>query len=332
MKRLLLVATLVLGVACVPPESGAPTETVVFTVPAGATLRAVADSLYAQGLIASPRTFRFLATVSGRGRSVRAGVFDVPRNASTRAVLALLVEGPPAYRPLVVQEGMMLREIAATIEEQLGIPAADVLAEAENDSLRTALGVTGSTLEGFLYPSTYRVRADADARAVVRQMAAEFARQWREEWDRLAAERGLSRSEIVTLASIIEGEVRRAEDRSYVSSVYHNRLRRGMRLQADPTVIYALGERRRLFERDYDAASPYNTYQIHGLPPGPIGSPTAASIEAALNPAPSPFLYFVANGAGAHVFSRTYAEHLQAIQRIRGRPAGGGAPDVSNGR
>jgi UPF0755 protein len=298
-------------------------DTVAFTVPAGATLGAVADSLYAQDLIASPRLFRFLATVSGHSRAVRAGVFDVPVGASTHEILRLLVSGPPALRPLLVREGMMLTEIAAAVEAQLGIPAGDVMQAAADDGLRGALGVSGPTLEGYLYPSSYLVRADADALDVIRQMAAEFQRQWREEWEAQAEALGLTPGEVVTLASIIEGEVRHEVDRGYVSSVYHNRMRRGMRLQADPTVIYALGERRRLFERDYDVASPYNTYRIHGLPPGPIGSPSAASMVAALHPTPSPFLYFVADNDGAHVFSRTYAEHLAAIRRIRsGRRSG----------
>jgi UPF0755 protein len=317
---------LLLALACTLACNSAGHEvddTVVFTVPAGATLGAVADSLHSRGLIDSPRLFRFFATISGRSRAVRAGVFDVPREATTREVLELLVSGPPALRPLVILEGMMLVEIAAAVEEQLGIPARDLMLAARDDSLREVLGVPGATLEGYLYPSSYLVRADASARAVVRQMAAEFAKQWKDEWDAAAAARGLTPGEVVTLASIIEGEVRHAADRGYVSSVYHNRLRRGMRLQADPTVIYALGERRRLFERDYDVASPYNTYRIHGLPPGPIGSPTAASLAAALHPRPSPFLYFVADNDGAHVFSRTYAEHLQAIRRIRsGRRSG----------
>jgi UPF0755 protein len=122
----------------------------------------------------------------------------------------------------------------------------------------------------------------------------------------------------VTLASIIAGEVRYEPDRAYVSSVYHNRLERGMRLQADPTVVYALGRRRRLYERDYQTPSPYNTYLIDGLPPGPIGSPSRASIEAALYPARTRFLYFVARPDGQHVFSLTYAEHLRTIREIRG--------------
>ena len=127
----------------------------------------------------------------------------------------------------------------------------------------------------------------------------------------------MTRQEVVTLASIIEGEVRYGPDRPYVSSVYHNRLERGMRLQADPTVAYALGERRRLFERDYLVRSPYNTYVVDGLPPGPISAPSTASIVAALYPAHTNFLYFVARPDGRHVFSRTYAEHRRAVADVR---------------
>jgi UPF0755 protein len=331
MTRLALLFVLACSAAC-DSTDWSNEDVVPFTVPAGATLSAVADSLHARGLIASPRLFRFLATISGRSRAVRAGVFDVPRNANAREVLHLLVSGPPALRTLVVQEGMMLTEIAARVEQQLGIPAEEVVGAAHDDSLRTALRVPEITLEGYLYPSTYLVRADAGARAVVRQMAEEFSGRWKPAWDTEAEALGLTPAEVVILASIIEGEVRHDADRRYVSSVYHNRLRRGMRLQADPTVIYALGRRRRLFERDYDVISPYNTYRIHGLPPGPIGSPSTASIEAALSPAPSPFLYFVANEDGAHVFSRTYAEHLSAIRRIRSRGRRGGATGTDTGR
>jgi UPF0755 protein len=317
MTRPLLCLVLLLSQSCTTSDGLPASDTVAFAVPAGATLSAVADSLHTFGLISSPRLFRFYAAVSGRSRLVRAGVFDVPRDATIREILELLVSGPPALRPLVIREGSMLVEIARSMENQLGIPAEDVLAAARDDSLRTALDVPAPTLEGYLYPSTYSVRADASARDVVRQMAAEFVRRWRNDWDAKAQAWGLTRFEVVTFASIIEGEVRHPADRAYVSSVYHNRLQRGMRLQADPTVIYALGERRRLFERDYDVSSPYNTYRIHGLPPGPIGSPTTASLEAAVTPAASPFLYFVATADGVHVFSRSYAEHLRAIRRIR---------------
>ena len=316
MRRRFLPLWLPVAVACGDMSGNAlPTEP--FTVPRGATLDAVADSLHVHGFVETPRLFRFYATVSGRGRAVQAGTYDLPRGASVRRILHLLVSGRPALRRLAVPEGLMLTEIAAAVERQLGIAADSVLEAAEDDSLRRELGVAAPTLEGYLYPSTYFVRADARAADVVVQMVREFERHWEHAWDARADALGLTRHDVVTLASIIEGEVRHEGDRKYVASVYTNRLARRMRLQADPTVIYALGTRRRLYERDYRTQSPYNTYLIDGLPPGPIGSPTAASLKAALYPARTPFLYFVARPDGQHVFSRTYAEHLRTIQRIR---------------
>jgi UPF0755 protein len=211
----------------------------------------------------------------------------------------------------------MLREVADLVEQRLGIPADSFLAAAADSTLLRRAGVTGRNLEGYLYPSTYYVPVGAGARDVVRQMLAQFEAAWQPTWEVRLESLGLTRHELVTLASIIEGEVRRDEDRPYVASVYHNRLRRGMRLQADPTVIYALGRRRRLFERDYQRPSPYNTYLIDGLPPGPIGQPSAASIEAALYPARTDFLYLVARPDGRHIFSRTLAEHRRAVREIR---------------
>ena len=250
-------------------------------------------------------------------RRIQAGTYALPARSTTRAVLRQLMTGRPAERRLVVPEGLWLEEIAAVIERDLGIAADSVLAATRDSALRAFVGTPDSTVEGYLYPSTYLVPTSASATDVLRQMATEFQRQWRDGWSSRSDSLGLSRHELVTLASIIEGEVRDPRDRRFVSSVYHNRLRRGMRLQADPTVIYALKRRRRLFERDLFVRSPHNTYVINGLPPGPIGAPNAASIEAALYPANTDYLYFVARGDGLHVFSRSYAEHLRAIREIR---------------
>ena len=293
------------------------TSTLEITIPRGATLTAVAETLQTRGLIRSAELFAFYARMSGRRRTIQAGTYDVPPGATNRELLELLSTGRPALRRLVVPEGLFLAEVAATVEQQLGIPAERFLAAARDSALRARLAVPTPTLEGYLYPSTYLVRTDADAGAVVRQMVAEFETVWREEWHARLDTLDLTRHELVTLASIIEGEVRHAPDRPYVSSVYHNRLRQGMRLQADPTVIYALGRRRRLFERDYQLRSPYNTYLVDGLPPGPIGAPSEESLAAALYPARTDFLFFVARADGQHIFSRTYAEHRRAIQEVR---------------
>ncbi len=312
MKRLLILLGTV--AACAPPPD---TDRVRVTIPRGAALRSIADTLHAHGVISSPRWFRFYVAARGQDRAIHAGTYDLPLGRPANRVLDLLTSGAAvATQRLVLPEGLMLNEAAASIESQLGIPRESILVAAGDPDLRARVGA-GETLEGYLYPSTYLVRVGAGARDVVRQMVSEFESRWKPEWTARADSLGLSRHQVVILASIIEGEVRRDRDRRYVSSVYHNRMRRGMRLQADPTVIYALGTRRRLFERDYRFPSRYNTYLIDGLPPGPIGQPSAASLEAALYPARSDFLFLVARPDGHHIFSRTLREHLDAVREVR---------------
>ena len=287
------------------------------TVPRGATLTTVAESLSARGIIGSPRFFKLYAKLTGRESEIQAGIYDFRRGTSTRAILDALVHGREATDPLILPEGLMLSEVAERVEQQLGANPDSFAAAVRDSALLAELGSPSETLEGYLYPSTYFVLARATARDIVTQMVAEFQAQWNPEWETRLTSIGMTRHEIVILASIIEGEVQDRSDGKLVSSVYHNRLRRGMRLQADPTVIYSLGRRRRLFERDYSVRSPYNTYLIDGLPPGPINQPSMSSIEAALEPADTDFLYFVAGSDGRHVFTRTYREHLAAIRQVR---------------
>jgi UPF0755 protein len=197
-----------------------------------------------------------------------------------------------------------------------------VLAAARDASLIEAVGADAPSLEGFLYPETYFVSRMITARALVEEMTRQFQRSWDPTWDSRRAAAGLSRDQLVAMASIVEGEARVEAERPVIAAVYLNRLRLRMPLQADPTVQYAIqlatGARKtRLFERDYSFPSPYNTYLHPGLPPGPVGAPSRASIEAVLAPADVPYLFFVAQPDGRHVFSRSYAQHLQAIARIR---------------
>ena len=301
--------------ACASPQS--PTQPVRVTIPRGASVTTVADSLVARGVIESSGWFRLYTKLVGRETSLQAGVYDLALGSAASAVVGVLATGRIAHDRLVLPEGLMLNEIAEAVEAQLGIPADSFRAAAHDAALVRRVGARQPTLEGYLYPNTYNVRVGATALDVVRQMVAEFEAQWKPEWNERLDTLNLSRDEIVTLASIVEAEVDAHSDRHYVSSVYHNRLARGMRLEADPTVIYALGERRRLFNRDYRVESPYNTYLIDGLPPHAIGQPSAASIDAALYPRNSDFLFFVAGPGGKHVFSRTYREHQSAIRAIR---------------
>jgi UPF0755 protein len=313
MRSTALAALLAAGCAT-PPPTGAPVRVVI---PHGATLAAIADTLHKYDVIDVPRWFRLYTKLSGRERAIQAGVYDLHRHRPVGEVLGALTGGGGAYQRLSLPEGLMLTEVAQQVQRQLGIPAESLLAAARDSALLARWAPGAGTLEGYLFPSTHYVPVQATAGDVVRQMLAEFAVHWRPEWDARAAQLGLTRHQVVTLASIIEGEVRHDRDRPYVSSVYHNRLRAGWRLQADPTVIYALGRRRRLYEKDYQLQSPYNTYLIDGLPPGPIGQPSAASLEAALYPAETDFFFLVAQGDGSHVFSRTLRDHLAAVRRIR---------------
>ncbi|MSR06675.1 MAG: endolytic transglycosylase MltG [Gemmatimonadetes bacterium] len=312
MKRVLVVAVAA-SLAC-GGGSGPPVQVVI---PEGATLRAAAESLTARGVIGSAGWFRWYATLLQGSGDIPAGVYRLRTGMSAGRALAALAGGRAALRRIVVPEGLMLGEVANTVSRQLSVPQADIENAATDSALLARAGSPGPTLEGYLYPSTYLVRYGAPPREILAQMVDEFLANWQPGWNARLDAIKLTRHQVVTLASIVEGEVRYEPDRKYVASVYLNRLRKGMRLQADPTVIYALGKRRRLFEKDYLFRSRYNTYLVDGLPPGPIGQPSAASIEAALYPAETSFLYFVAQGDGKHVFSRTYPEHLQAIRTAR---------------
>jgi peptidoglycan lytic transglycosylase G len=308
-------AVLAAGAGCgAPPPAGEPVRVVI---PRGATLSAVTDTLHAHRIIDSPRWFRFYATMLRRDRAIQAGIYDLHQHRPAGEVLRALVTGRAATQRLVIPEGLMLTEVAREVERQLGIPAESVMAAARDSALVARVAPGAHSLEGYLYPSTYFVPVPPSADAVVAQMVREFERHWKPEWNARLDSLDMTRQAIVTLASIIEGEVRHDRDRPYVASIYRNRLAAGWRLQADPTVIYALGRRRRLFERDYLYPSPYNTYLIDGLPPGPIGQPSSASIAAALYPAASDFYFMVAQEDGHHVFSRTLREHTAAVARVR---------------
>jgi UPF0755 protein len=290
---------------------------VLVTIPEGASLSAAAESLAAHHVIGSASAFKVYARLLGESDRIKAGTYAFTPDLPVLHVLKVVTSGREVLRRLGVPEGMMLNEVAQTVAHQLGIPADSFVAAAHDSALAAEVGAPTASLDGYLYPSTYLVRYGATAHEVVRMMVDEFKAQWQPQWNRRLAELHMSRHAIVTLASIIEGEVLFGPDRPYVSSVYHNRLDRGMRLQADPTVIYALGHRRRLYEKDYAIHSRYNTYLINGLPPTPINQPSAASIEAALYPEHTDLFYLVARPDGKHVFSRTLQEHLRAVAAVR---------------
>jgi UPF0755 protein len=301
--------------ACVAPRE--PLPSVWVEIPSDASVEAIAESLVTHGIIRSAERFVQMARYRNRVADLKPGVYPLRPDSREYRVLRELLRGRPPAAKVVIRERMTLIEVAWELEAVLGLQPAAVLETARDSALRARVATRGPTIEGYLYPTAYYVSRDASPLEVLRQMADTFAARWRPAWNPRLDSLSLSRDKIVILASIIAGEMPLGEERFLVSSTYHNRLRQGMRLQADPTVVYALGTRRRLTFEDYRIRSPYNTYAIAGLPPGPIGQPSVQSLEAALYPAESEYLYMVAQGDSSHAFSRSYVEHLRTIRQIR---------------
>ena len=313
-------------VAC-SSTPGAPEQ---FTIPRGASFRAITDTLQAHGVIGNALVFKVLARVRRLDRAVKAGTYRLPRNSRSWDVIDALEQGDQLLMKVTIPEGLTVLEMAPLVADQLGVPADSFIVAAQDTAVAHGIATSLPSLEGVLLPETYLVPQGTTARDLARIMAEEFERAWRPEWNARLDTLGLTRGQLLALASIVEGEARVDEERAMIAGVYLNRVRRGMPLQADPTVQYAIqlrsGERKpRLLNKDYQFPSPYNTYLHPGLPPGPVNSPGLRSIEASLHPADVPYLFFVAGEDGRHVFSRTYNEHLRAIAQVRrGR---GPAPD-----
>jgi UPF0755 protein len=239
---------------------------------------------------------------------------------SPQEILEWISRGRVVTYEVVVPEGFTLAQIAKRLAaEQLADPEA-FLAVARDPATAAEIGVEGSTLEGYLFPETYRIPRGLAPEEIARTLVEQFLEVWREIEPR-AREQGFSMREVVTLASIVEKETAAPNERPLIASVFRNRLERGMRLETDPTVIYGIEDfdgnlrRRDLENRD----NPYNTYRIPGLPPGPIASPGAEALHAVVEPAESDYLYFVSRNDGTHVFSRTYREHARAVDKYQRR-------------
>ena len=295
------------------------TSAVWVEIPSDAPVRAVAESLYVHGVIDSTSEFERLAIINRRYLDIRPGFYLLRKGTSAWQVLTMLRGGMEPATKVVVRERMTLSEAAAVVEQATGIPQDSFVEAASDPFLRISLGAHAETVEGYLYPTVYYVPLSIPPALLVRQMTDSFVAHWNPAWDARLDSLGLTRDQAVNLASIIAGEMPHPDDLGRIAAVYRNRLALGMPLQADPTVVYALGQRRRLTFADYRIQSSYNTYKIQGLPPGPIGEPSVVSLGAALYPSDSQDLFFVGRFDGRHEFSRTYQEHLQTIARLRGK-------------
>lgn len=289
-------------------------------VPRGASMSQVADSLAAHDIIDAAFPFRIYARIKGVAGSMKAGTYEFRRGAGWDRLLDDIANGRVVNDRLVIPEGWDIRRIAPTLAEVAGLPADSVAVILFDTATAARLGVPGPTLEGYLFPATYTFPVEAPLDTLLDRIVDRYRQVWTPERRALADSIGMSEREVVTLASIVEAEARRPEELRTIAAVYHNRLRRNYPLQADPTVQYALAERqaRLLFAHiDSSAENPYNTYRRPGLPPGPIGSPGEAAIDATLNPDTVSYFFFVARPDGSHVFTRTFTEHQRAVAQAR---------------
>ena len=332
------------------PYQDFPKEGVFVDIPHGASPRLVGYLLKQDGVIRSKLAFEIYARRHPRG-TLRAGeyLFDHPMTGSE--VFWKIANGQIYEQPFTVREGETIIDIAHELQAGKFMPAGDFIFAASDPSLIRDFAPEARTLEGFLFPATYEL----PRHPVASELTAQMVHKFKEEWKRLAAsaadgqtasggptaqmtetgvtglaistmESPTARLHIVTLASLVERETPKPEERPMVASVFNNRLHKGMRLQCDPTVIYALQQvglyNPPLRGEDLTFDSPYNTYEHGGLPPGPIGNPGEASLRAALHPAATDFLYFVANTQGGHFFSATLAEHNKNVVKYRRMLAG----------
>ena len=333
MKRVLAMAV-VLGLVAVgiglwcrqrvnTPYRGFSGEEVFVELPQGSGVASIANRLAAAGVIPDALTFRLAARITGADRRLQAGEYRFAEPSSPSQVMARLVAGDVFTHPVTFPEGLTIFEMAEIFGRSGLGTAEEFLTAAHDRSLVAAYDSQARSLEGYLFPSTYAWPRREDAAEAVRAMVAQFSRAFDGELRAGAAARGMSVRDVLTLASIIEKETARADERPLVSAVYHNRLKIGMALQCDPTVIYALMLAKRwdgnLRKADLSMNSPYNTYVVRGLPPTPIASPGRASLEAAIRPADVPYLYFVSRNDGTHVFASTLAEHNRNVAQGQGK-------------
>jgi len=314
-SRFALVAACVLVAACAGTPHGAATRVIV---PRGASFAQAADSLARTGLIGSPRMFRLYGRVTGGDRNIKPGTYLLKHGTPWKDIISALNGGHGLVNTITIPEGFSLAQITPLLARTLKVPAESVEAAVRDTALLARLDIPNPTLEGYVFPDTYAFPLGTTARQAVNEMVYSFERRWKPDWDSSLVELKINRNDLVTMASIVEREARLPEERPVIAAVYYNRLRKGMLLQADPTVQYALGHHvGRVLYKDLEVKSPYNTYVNKGLPPGPIASPGAASLAAAASPANVPYLYFVASPDGHHEFRMTLEEHTSAIRQVR---------------
>lgn len=284
----------------------------------GSSLILIANELAAKKIIRSPLSLRLLARLQDQEAAIQAGQYSFILAASPSEVLERLVAGDVDQTSVTIPEGFNLQQIADRLDEMGVADRTAILSAANNPDVLKKLGIAAQSLEGYLFPETYRFAPGISEFELLRMMVAESNRQLERLRKDLKDDPPLGKHQLLTLASIIQQETGREEEMPLISAVFHNRLQRKMLLQTDPTVIYGIDNfNGNLTRKDLQRPSPYNTYLNRGLPPGPIASPGYKALLAASRPADSHYLYFVARGDGSHQFSNTLKDHNLAVRKYQ---------------
>ena len=284
----------------------------------GSTLGEISKQLYEKKIISNEQMFRWAVQVMGKEKEIPVGTFQLVDTQSNYDIIKQLVYGSPELIKVRLLEGWSVKQIAAHLNEVMGFEPKEILDISKDSRFLKKHNIKASTIEGYLFPDTYLFFNGDTPTSVLDNVVSEYKTFWKDAFRNRARELNMTEHEVVTLASIIEGEAIYDKERPTISGVYHNRLNRGMRLQADPTIQYIIDDGpRRLLNRDLRIDSPYNTYKNKGLPPGPINSPGAQSLKAALYPEANEYLFFVARGDGYHTFTTNEKDHNNAKKQLQ---------------
>ena len=290
-----------------------------FDIKKGENFSSVVDRLYDKGIITSKNNFKIAGFIYGAERKIRAARFHIPNGLSYLDLLDLFISGECDFqRTLTIRPGQTIKWLAYRLQKYMYIDSTEFVNLANNKNFADSLGLKQNSFEGYLFAANYEIYERCSPEEAIKIFYNGFNEFYNDSLIVRTKELGYSVHEIITLASIIKGETDKEEEMPRISGVYHNRLRIGMKLQADPTIQYVIpGGWRRLTFKDLESDSPYNTYKYFGLPPGPINSPGRSAILAALYPEKNNYLYFVADGTGGHLFGKTLTEHNNNVKKYR---------------
>jgi UPF0755 protein len=294
-------------------------EEAVIEIQPGASFNSVLNILASKEVIGNKNFFKIYAMIRGDLKNIKPGEYKFNSSSGKKNILDSITKGNVVLYKVTIPEGTNMYQIGDLLFTELGINKTEFLKITADREIIDQWKIDGDTLEGYLYPETYFFAKGTSAKKAAMKMVETFFAHYSDEITEKGKKMGLSQKEIIILASIIEKETGQAHERRLISSVFHNRLKRGMKLQSDPTTIYGFFERYRgnISKKDLLEYTPYNTYRIKGMPVGPIANPGMASIEAAVDPETSSYLYFVAKKDKTHVFSKTLVEHNAYVQEYQ---------------